>query len=61
MDIGKNDEGDITIDYIRGSGYIYATIVDKNHPILMQNPEWRGIYRFPRDIVTSLSYDTYLK
>jgi hypothetical protein len=50
MDIGKGEIGDITIDYKRGSGYIYATIVQKD---LKENPEitdtdWRGKYVFPK-------------
>ena len=61
LDVGKNEEGDITIDYIRGSGYIYATVVSKNNPEPIEYPEWRGMYRFPRDIFKSMNYDTYLK
>ena len=61
LDIGFNETGDINIDYIRGSGYIYATIVGKTSSDKMQNPDWRGIYQFPKDKKKTLSYETYLK
>ena len=61
FDIGKDESGDITIDYIRGSGYIYATIVDKNKGLETENPDWRGMYKFPTSKEKTLSYETYLK
>ena len=61
MDIGKDETGDITIDYKRGSGYINAKIVKKHLDEIQENPEWRGIYQFPKSKDESLPYETYLK
>ena len=61
FDIGQYETGDINIDYIRGSGYIYATIVSKTSSDKMPNPDWRGIYQFPKEKKDSFSYETYLK
>ena len=61
FDIGQEETGDINIDYVRGSGYIYATIVSKTLSEKMPNPDWRGMYLFPKDKKKSLSYETYLK
>ena len=61
MDIGKDETGDITIDYKRGSGYINAKVVKKQLDEIQEYPEWRGIYQFPKSKEESLSYETYLK
>ena len=61
LDLGKDETGDITMDYIRGSGYIYATIVDKNKVQDKNEADWRGMYKFPTTKDESLSYGTYLK
>ena len=63
MDIGKDEISDITIDYKRGSGYIYATIVKKdlNESCEQKGMDWRGKYVFPKSKEGTLPYDTYLK
>ena len=61
LDIGKNDVGDITVDYIRGSGYIYARVVNKMNPDYEMNPDWRGIYVFQKTKENILFYETYFK
>ena len=61
LDIGEKETGDITIDYIRGSGYIYAKIVNKLNGDDLENPDWRGMYKFPKTKEESLYYQTYLK
>ena len=58
LDIGKEEIGDITIDYKRGSGYIYGKIVKKNEKD--KNPDWRGMYEFLKE-KGGLEYQTYLK
>ena len=58
IDIENNEVGDITIDYKRGSGYIYAKVVKKNEK--EENPDWRGMYRFLKE-KGGLKYETYLK
>ena len=61
LDIGENESGDIIIDYIRGSGYIYAKVVDKLNLKPEYNPDWRGMYDFPKSKEDSLYYDIFLK
>ena len=61
LDLGANEEGDITINYLRGSGYIFAKIVDKNNPQNQSNPDWRGMYEFPKSKDESIIYDNYLR
>ena len=61
LDIGKNEEGNIIVDYIRGSGYIYAKVVNKMTPDHEINPDWRGMYEFPKTKEGTLIYETYFK
>ena len=61
LDIGKDEVGDITIDYKRSSGNIYASIVPKMETKEIPGAEWRGIYKFPKNINESLQYEPYLK
>ena len=61
LDIGKDDQGDITINYKRNSGNIYVKIVNKTDLKEVQGVDWRGIYKFPREIDNSLHYETHLK
>ena len=60
-DIGKDEQGDITINYKRNSGNIYAVIVNKTDFKEVKDADWRGIYKFPREIGNSLRYESYLK
>ena len=61
LDIGKEEQGDITINYKRGSGNIYVSIVKKTELIEKEGADWRGIYKFPKEIKDSLRYEPYLK
>jgi len=61
LDIGKDEQGDITINYKRGSGNIYAKIVKKTESKEIPEADWRGIYKFPKNRNESLRYETYLK
>ena len=63
LDVGPEEEGEITIDYIRGSGYIYADIVKKNENTALKDADWRGVYKFPKTKKDSekIAYETYLK
>ena len=58
LDVEKNEVGDITVDYKRGSGYIYAKVVKKNNK--EDNPDWRGMFNFLKE-KGGLRYETYLK
>ena len=58
LDINNEEIEDITIDYKRGSGYIYGKIVKKNEKD--SNPDWRGIYHFLKEKV-GLEYQKHLK
>ena len=61
FDIGKGEYGDITLDVKRGSGNIYATVVERNLQTPMDDPQWRGKYHFPTTVDESLIYDKYSK
>ena len=61
FDIGNMEYGDITLDFKRGSGNIYATVVPRNLDTPMDDPQWRGKYHFPTTADESLKYDTYIK
>ena len=60
FDIDSDEFGDITLDFKRGSGNIYASVVRRNgRP--EENPDWRGRYKFPTTIGNTLKYSTYNK
>ena len=61
FDLNRDEFGDIALDFKRGSGNIYASIQprDLNNP--MENPDWRGIYRFPTNAKESLNYTFFNK
>ena len=61
LDIGKLEQGDITINYKRGSGNIYVSIVPKTELKEKKEADWRGIYKFPKSVNESLRYEPYLK
>ena len=58
FDIGKNENGFISIDYKRKGGNIYGKIV-KIGEKESNNPDWRGLYNFPKE--KNLTYEPYLK
>ena len=60
-DLGKSISGEIIINYHRGNGMIYGKIVQKNQKERDNNPEWRGIYEFPKAISGTLRYTSYLR
>ena len=61
FDIVKGEYGDITLDFKRGSGYIYASVQKRNLEQSMDHPEWRNFYHFPTTIDESLKFRTYGK
>ena len=61
FEIGKGDYGDITLNFKRGSGNIYACVVKRVLDTPMENPDWRGLYHFPMTIEESLEFKTYGK
>ena len=61
FDISKGEYGDITLDFKRGSGFIYASVEKQILAPPMNNPDWRGIYHFPTTIEESLKFVTYGK
>lgn len=61
MTIEKGEVGEITVDYKRSSGHIYASIVSKNNDTKINDADWRGTYKFPKTIKESLAYEAYFK
>ena len=58
FDVDRYEVGDITINHKRGSGYIYAKLVNKTE--VENDPEWRGMFTFLQE-KGGLKYETYLK
>ena len=63
FDISQKECGDITLDFKRGSGNIYAIIEPrKNDSSIVVDADWRGVYKFPdENTVGTLEYRTYGK
>ncbi len=61
FDIGKGEYGDITLDFKRGSGNIYARVENRTRTDPMDQPDWRGLYHFPMTNDESLKFRTYGK
>ena len=61
-DIGKNEIGEITVNFLREFGSIWAKVVRKDQTYPDEEANWRGIYRMPsEDWVDSLAYNGYTK
>ena len=61
-DIGKNELGEITINFLREFGYIWAKVVRKDQTSVDKEANWRGIYRLPSpDWEDSIQYNKYTK
>ena len=61
-DIGKNDIGEVTINFLREFGSIWAKVVRKDQTSADEEANWRGIYRMPSaDWEDSLPFDAYTK
>ena len=61
FDIGSGEYGDITLDFKRGSGFIYASVEPRIKSVIPANTDWRGLYKFPTSIIGTLKYRTYGK
>ncbi len=61
-DIGKNEQGEVLIDFLRDFGNIWGKIVRKDQSESDEEANWRGIYRMPsEDWEDSLEYNKYIK
>ena len=61
FDIDDAEYGDITLDFKRGSGKIYASIQEKEGRRRRYNTtDWRGMFKFPTSNDESLKYATYV-
>ena len=59
-EVGRNEEGSITINFLRGEGKVFAKIVDANLKKPEEGANWKGLYHLPT-ANDSLEYDMYLK
>ena len=61
-DIGKNEIGEVTLNFLREFGYIWAKIVRKDQTFVDEEANWRGVYRMPsKEWDDSLPYNGYTK
>ena len=61
-DIGKNEIGEITLNFLREFGNIWAKVVRKDQTYIDVNANWRGVYRMPSsEWGDSLSFNKYTK
>ena len=61
FDLENDEYGDITLDIKKGSGNFYASIQPRGLQNPMENPDWRGIYKFPVSVDGSLDYADFNK
>ena len=61
FEISNEEYGDITLDFKRGSGFIYATVQNRTLEKPMNDSEWRGLYHFPTTMRESLRFRQYGK
>ena len=61
-DIGKNEVGEVLVDFLRDFGDMWGKIVRKDQSNVDEEANWRGIYRMPsEDWEDSLEYNKYIK
>ena len=61
-DIGKNEIGEITVNFLREFGVVWAKVVRKDQTSADEEGNWRGIYKMPpAEWEDSLPYDEYTK
>ena len=61
-DIGKNEVGEVLVDFLRDFGDLWGKIVRKDQTSPEEEANWRGIYRMPsEDWEDSLEYNRYIK
>ena len=61
-DVGKNEVGEVTINFLREFGNLWGRIVRKDQSFVDEEANWRGKYRMPsEDWEDSLPIDKYTK
>ena len=61
-EIGKNEIGEITVNFLREFGNIWGRVVNRYQSLVDEGANWRGIYRMPSsDYEDSKPYNEYLK
>ena len=49
LDIGKNDVGEISVNFLRDFGNLWGKIVRKDQSFIDEEANWRGRYRMPSE------------
>ena len=58
-DLGKNEEGEIIINFRRDMAKIFTKIIKKNPVEPEIDADWRKIYKFPKENTQLLKYNEY--
>ena len=61
-EIGKNEVGEVSINFLRDFGNVWGKVVRKDQTIPDEEANWRGMYRMPsEDWEDSLTFNRYTK
>ena len=61
-DIGKNEIGEVSINFLRDFGYVWGKVVRKDQTFTDPEANWRGVYRMPsEEWEDSLPFNGYTK
>ena len=61
-EIGKNENGEVLVNFLRDFGNVYGKIVRKDQSSPDEDPNWRNMYRMPSlDWEDSFHYNGYIK
>ena len=60
-DIGKNEAGEVSVNFLRDFGKVWGKIVKKKLNSPEDGADWRGLYKLPNRKEDEVGYDGYTK
>ena len=61
MELGKNEAGDVSVNFLRDWGLVWGRIVRKDSSEIEEEASWRGKYRMPAEDWDDNQSDGYIK